>query len=157
MSDTQEENAEPAFITLQDSKTNIEHIADEFIPNATTSFHQSNLQEISVDSEVQETIPNTNEKSSETSEKQDDLPNPVEEDNVQSPTGENFIFKCIFCDKVLTANDDPKLLECLHNSCGNCINNKVYEQNISNPNIRSKYKLISFICRYYKPFKHFQH
>ncbi|KAJ8913021.1 hypothetical protein NQ315_002036, partial [Exocentrus adspersus] len=51
-----------------------------------------------------------------------------EEQHVESPTtGESFTFKCVFCDRVLNANDDPKLLECLHNSCSSCINSRLYE------------------------------
>lgn len=49
---------------------------------------------------------------------------------MESPsTVDSFIFKCIFCDRVLTANDDPKLLECLHNACGSCVESKLYEEN----------------------------
>lgn len=54
------------------------------------------------------------------------------EENVESPTtGESYVYKCVFCDRVLTANDSPKLLECLHNSCGGCINSKLFENNDS--------------------------
>jgi hypothetical protein len=50
------------------------------------------------------------------------------EEHVESPTtGEAYTFKCVFCEQLLTANDDPKLLECLHNACGNCVGNKLYE------------------------------
>lgn len=56
--------------------------------------------------------------------------NSTEEQHVESPTTrESFTFKCVFCDRVLNANDDPKLLECLHNSCSSCINSKLYEHN----------------------------
>lgn len=52
-----------------------------------------------------------------------------EEQHVESPTTrESFTFKCIFCDRVLNANDNPKLLECLHNSCSSCIDSRIYEQ-----------------------------
>lgn len=50
------------------------------------------------------------------------------EEHVESPsTGEAYTFKCVFCEQVLSASDEPKLLECLHNACGNCIGNKLYE------------------------------
>lgn len=63
------------------------------------------------------------------------ITNANEESNVESPTtGEDFVHKCVFCERVLTASDFPKLLECLHNCCGSCINNKLYEQNESNVN-----------------------
>lgn len=63
-----------------------------------------------------EVFPNTNE--------------PSEEQHVESPTTrESFTFKCIFCDRILTAADNPKLLECLHNSCSSCIDSRLYEQN----------------------------
>ncbi|KAJ8966872.1 hypothetical protein NQ314_003266 [Rhamnusium bicolor] len=56
--------------------------------------------------------------------------NSNEEHHVESPTTrESFTFKCVFCDRVLSAGDDPKLLECLHNSCSSCINSKLYEHN----------------------------
>lgn len=52
-----------------------------------------------------------------------------DEQHVESPTTrESFTFKCIFCDRVLSANDNPKLLECLHNSCSSCIDSRLYEQ-----------------------------
>ncbi|CAH1978376.1 unnamed protein product [Acanthoscelides obtectus] len=51
-----------------------------------------------------------------------------DEHHVESPTTrESFTFKCVFCDKVLGAADNPKLLECLHNVCGGCINSRLYE------------------------------
>lgn len=50
---------------------------------------------------------------------------------VESPTtGEVFTFKCVFCEQILTFSDGPKLLECLHNSCSNCISSKLYDQSI---------------------------
>lgn len=53
-----------------------------------------------------------------------------DEQHVESPTTrETFTFRCIFCDRILTANDNPKLLECLHNSCSSCIDSRLYEQN----------------------------
>ncbi|XP_050316343.1 E3 ubiquitin-protein ligase TRIM33 [Anthonomus grandis grandis] len=59
--------------------------------------------------------------------------NSSEEHHVESPTAtaEGFAFKCIYCDRALTAADNPKLLECLHNSCTNCINSKLFENNES--------------------------
>lgn len=55
--------------------------------------------------------------------------NESSDEHVESPTTrESFIFKCIFCDRVLTASDSPKLLECLHNSCSSCIDSRLYEQ-----------------------------
>ncbi|XP_060532404.1 E3 ubiquitin-protein ligase TRIM33 isoform X2 [Cylas formicarius] len=58
--------------------------------------------------------------------------NSHEEMHVESPTtGETYTFKCIYCDRVLGASDNPKLLECLHNACASCVNNKLYEQNES--------------------------
>lgn len=53
----------------------------------------------------------------------------LEESHVESPTtGEGYVFKCAFCDQILTSNDEPKLLECLHNACTGCINSKIYDQ-----------------------------
>lgn len=51
-----------------------------------------------------------------------------EEQAMDSPTTqENYTFKCVFCDQILTATDCPKLLECLHNTCINCLNNKLFD------------------------------
>lgn len=56
--------------------------------------------------------------------------NESNDEHVESPTTrESFTFKCIFCDRVLSATDNPKLLECLHNSCSSCIDSRLYEQN----------------------------
>lgn len=63
-------------------------------------------------------------------ESKDTNSNSNEESNVESPTtGESYVYKCVFCERTLTAADNPKLLECLHNTCGSCINNKLFEQN----------------------------
>ncbi|XP_056629753.1 E3 ubiquitin-protein ligase TRIM33-like [Diorhabda sublineata] len=63
--------------------------------------------------------------------KEDVFSAPSEEhhvETVESPTTrDSFTFKCIFCDRVLSAVDNPKLLECLHNSCSSCIDSKLYE------------------------------
>jgi len=42
-----------------------------------------------------------------------------------------FLSKCIFCSKVFTMRDDPKLLECLHAACTICVNNKISDHNTS--------------------------
>lgn len=42
-----------------------------------------------------------------------------------------FLSKCIFCSKVFTAGDDPKLLECLHAACTTCVTNKLSDHNTS--------------------------
>lgn len=36
--------------------------------------------------------------------------------------------KCIFCDTVLSSSEEPKLLECLHAACSNCVTAKLNEQ-----------------------------
>ncbi|KAG5893375.1 hypothetical protein JTB14_000139 [Gonioctena quinquepunctata] len=62
--------------------------------------------------------------------KDDMYANTNEEQHVESPTTrETFTFKCVFCDRVLSAADNPKLLECLHNSCSGCIDSRLYEHN----------------------------
>nr|XP_022912734.1 transcription intermediary factor 1-alpha isoform X2 [Onthophagus taurus] len=56
--------------------------------------------------------------------------NSNQERTVESPsTGDNFLHKCVFCERVLSANDDPKLLECLHDSCGSCVHGKLEDLN----------------------------
>lgn len=39
--------------------------------------------------------------------------------------------KCVFCNKSFTAEDEPKLLECLHAVCSGCINTKLSEHDPS--------------------------
>lgn len=36
-----------------------------------------------------------------------------------------FLSKCVFCSKIFTSGDDPKLLECLHAACTTCVNDKL--------------------------------
>nr|CAH7723760.1 unnamed protein product [Callosobruchus chinensis] len=51
-----------------------------------------------------------------------------DEQHVESlTTRESFNFKCVFCDRVLSGSDNPKVLECLHNSCAGCINSRLYD------------------------------
>lgn len=59
--------------------------------------------------------------------------NSNEEQHVESPTNTAgvFAFKCVYCDRNLSAADNPKLLECLHNACTSCINGKLFENNES--------------------------
>lgn len=42
-----------------------------------------------------------------------------------------FLSKCVFCNKVFSLEDDPKLLECLHAACTTCVNNKLTDHNTS--------------------------
>ncbi|EZA46840.1 hypothetical protein DMN91_008822 [Ooceraea biroi] len=42
-----------------------------------------------------------------------------------------FLSKCIFCGKVFTPGDNPKLLECLHAACTTCVTNKISDHNTS--------------------------
>lgn len=59
----------------------------------------------------------------------DEEPKAQNEDAESPTTGDTFVYKCVFCDRVLSASDDPRLLECLHNACGSCIKSKLEEQN----------------------------
>ncbi|XP_067000025.2 E3 ubiquitin-protein ligase TRIM33 [Anabrus simplex] len=43
--------------------------------------------------------------------------------------------KCIFCEHVLTAGDNPKLLECLHAACSSCISSKISEESQMNGDV----------------------
>lgn len=60
---------------------------------------------------------------------------PIEENSAdrtaESPTtGDNNLWsstKCVYCKQVLTGNDEPKLLECLHSACGACVKSKMNE------------------------------
>lgn len=39
--------------------------------------------------------------------------------------------KCILCSKIVSSEDDPKLLECLHAACSSCITSKITENSNS--------------------------
>lgn len=41
--------------------------------------------------------------------------------------GETISTKCVWCSQVLTSNDRPKLLECLHVACAQCVTTKFSE------------------------------
>lgn len=119
------------FIPLVDIPNDIaENTADMKLINTQENLNLSN--EISI---IEDMITNTEAttqetKSNDTVEKSTGTASVSEERTTESPsTGENYIYKCVFCDQVLTSSDDPKLLECLHNACGSCTNNKLYEQN----------------------------
>lgn len=45
-------------------------------------------------------------------------------DQTSGTPNEVVATKCVFCSQVLTANDCPKLLECLHIACGQCVTTK---------------------------------
>lgn len=45
----------------------------------------------------------------------------------EQPINPWTVVKCIFCQVSLTPSEEPKLLECLHAACGNCILAKVNE------------------------------
>ncbi|XP_076767124.1 E3 ubiquitin-protein ligase TRIM33 isoform X2 [Xylocopa sonorina] len=42
-----------------------------------------------------------------------------------------FLSKCVFCGKMFTFGDDPKLLECLHAACSTCVSSKLNDHNTS--------------------------
>lgn len=46
----------------------------------------------------------------------------------QQPANPWANVKCVFCQVILTASEDPKLLECLHAACSNCVSTKLNEQ-----------------------------
>ncbi|XP_055378936.1 E3 ubiquitin-protein ligase TRIM33 [Condylostylus longicornis] len=52
-----------------------------------------------------------------------------------STPNETIPTKCVWCGQVLTPNDHPKLLECLHVACGQCINTKFTEVDRTMPPI----------------------
>ncbi|XP_030369843.1 transcription intermediary factor 1-alpha isoform X2 [Scaptodrosophila lebanonensis] len=43
------------------------------------------------------------------------------------------LYKCVYCAQVLSINDRPKLLECLHVACAQCVNTKFSELDRSLP------------------------
>ncbi|XP_026673288.1 E3 ubiquitin-protein ligase TRIM33-like [Ceratina calcarata] len=49
----------------------------------------------------------------------------------QETEARTSLSKCIFCGKLFTFGDDPKLLECLHAACSTCVNSKLNDHNTS--------------------------
>ncbi|XP_017783188.1 PREDICTED: transcription intermediary factor 1-alpha isoform X2 [Nicrophorus vespilloides] len=78
--------------------------------------------------------------------------------SIESPTTaekESFHFKCIFCEQLLSAKDDPKILECLHNACGNCVKQKLYEGSVDAQTSSTHHKGFQCpICGYFMERKH---
>lgn len=59
---------------------------------------------------------------------EDVAPSPTTGD--EQPLNPWTVVKCIFCQVALTPSEEPKLLECLHAACGNCISAKVNEHRL---------------------------
>lgn len=78
------------------------------------------------------------------SHKDDEGVQPAE--SVTTPTEEGYIFKCVFCEITLTSKDRPKILECLHNACGACIDQKLLEIQDPQQDIKEVY---CRICGFY--------
>lgn len=53
--------------------------------------------------------------------------------------------KCILCHLNLSVSDEPKLLECLHAACGNCITSKVNDNLQGNPDLLGEHR-ISYVA-----------
>lgn len=103
---------------------------DSFLTNVSIDTEPTDLGESLTDTlaDLQ-----SHEQESSLKEAEKDNCNSSEVQHVESPTAtaEGFAFKCVYCDHVLSASDNPKLLECLHNACMNCINGKLFENNES--------------------------
>ncbi|XP_018326695.1 E3 ubiquitin-protein ligase TRIM33 [Agrilus planipennis] len=101
-------------------------------PSENPNISSVNVENIAViDNAIEEVLNSTKEDSNQ--DQSNNLTNSSEEENVESGTsGDSFVYKCVFCERILTASDEPKLLECLHNVCGSCVNNKICEQSESN-------------------------
>ncbi|XP_044748323.1 transcription intermediary factor 1-alpha-like isoform X2 [Coccinella septempunctata] len=123
---------------------NTDHNPEETVPNSGNEVNlgleaSNNLSDIINDDQVMDEHPDHNILSTDSDQDQLNKESietssiPVNESGpeVESPTtGETFTFKCVFCEQILTFSDGPKLLECLHNSCSNCITSKLYDQSI---------------------------
>nr|CAD7397007.1 unnamed protein product [Timema cristinae] len=64
-----------------------------------------------------------------------EIPSEVNEETAPSPTtGDEppvnpwCVIKCVFCLQMLSSNDNPKLMECLHTACSSCVAAKLNEQ-----------------------------
>lgn len=60
----------------------------------------------------------------------------------ETPTNPWVSTKCVFCSNILSAADDPKLLECLHAACSICISARLKEQIHAEPEIVGKFYII---------------
>jgi len=57
----------------------------------------------------------------------------LQSESNSSASAKFTLFKCVYCAQVLGLNDRPKLLECLHVACGQCVNTKFSELDRSLP------------------------
>lgn len=57
----------------------------------------------------------------------------LQSESNSSASAKFTLFKCVYCAQVLGINDRPKLLECLHVACGQCVNTKFSELDRSLP------------------------
>ncbi|KAL1506345.1 hypothetical protein ABEB36_005728 [Hypothenemus hampei] len=122
-------NSESDNLQIIDSLLNNESTSTVATPDLTDNSNEaptnsltSNIQE-QKDSEKENCISNLN------------------DEHVESPSAtatEGFTFKCVYCDRSLGPIDNPKLLECLHNACTNCINGKLFENNESSGSAASQ-------------------
>lgn len=57
----------------------------------------------------------------------------LQSESNSSASAKFTLFKCVYCAQVLGINDRPKLLECLHVACSQCVNTKFSELDRSLP------------------------
>lgn len=112
------------------------------LDNSSNSVEESNQNELVVlDNNILEETLGPSKVSQELTDKENNV---SEESKIESASagtsGNSFIFKCVFCERILSPCDDPKLLECLHNACNSCINSKLEEQqNVNQAGIKGNF------------------
>lgn len=64
----------------------------------------------------------------------------------EQPSNPWITTKCIFCQQILGSPEEPKLLDCLHSACNNCIEAKVRESQLSSESdILCKFVIFNFL------------
>lgn len=58
---------------------------------------------------------------------------PTQSESNSSASAKFTLFKCVYCAQLLGSNDRPKLLECLHVACAQCVSTKFSELDRSMP------------------------
>ncbi|XP_017849523.1 transcription intermediary factor 1-alpha isoform X2 [Drosophila busckii] len=114
----------------------LENLKNDFLP-LLSGIKQEQLDSVANDVLPQNLLPSTAATTS-TSSSSSSVGNPCDSAEKRSESNSSAsakftLFKCVYCAQVLGVNDRPKLLECLHVACGQCVNTKFSELDRSLP------------------------
>ncbi|XP_051863941.1 E3 ubiquitin-protein ligase TRIM33 isoform X2 [Drosophila albomicans] len=117
----------------------LENLKNDFLP-LIAGIKQEQLDSVASDVSVlpQNHLPSTAATTSTSSSSSSSVGNPCDSAEKRSESNSSAsakftLFKCVYCAQVLGINDRPKLLECLHVACGQCVNTKFSELDRSLP------------------------